>query len=117
MIRIEAADLYQSCEWRKNEIPIGRIFTERGDVSCNNDKNVNHRFNCVNKDQLTATVTFVSPVDTDDNGNYQVRCYNDVLSEFTIAQINIIVMGKTSCYKLLSSALFKMLSIKLKKMP
>ena len=100
MIRIEAADLYQSCSWRKDESSIRTIFSKFISCSNNNAETENHHFSCVEENQVvTATVTFVSAVDIDDNGNYQVRCLDDSLKEFIIAQLNITVIGKTSCYK------------------
>ena len=99
IIRIEAADLYQSCGWLKDGTAIGAIFNNW--IPCNNEENIIHRFSCVNMNQVvTATVTFVSPVAMKNSGNYQVQCFDDNLRQFVIAQINIIVMGKTSCYKL-----------------
>ena len=99
MIVIEAADLYQSCSWMKDGIFSMTIFN--GFISCggNNDEIKNRRFSCVKENQVVrATVTFVSSVNIDDNGNYQVQCLNDSLAEFNISQLNIMVMGKTSCH-------------------
>ena len=104
MIRIEAADLYQVCRWLKKGISIGTIFNRNfNDITCNtnNVRTENHHFSCVEENQVvTATVAFVSPVDINDNGNYQVECSDASLAEFIIAQINIMVMGKTSCNEL-----------------
>ena len=104
MIRIEAADRYQSCRWFKNRITFGTIFNRNPNgLSCNinNVKTANHHFSCVEENKVvTATVTFVSPVDVGDNGNYQVECSDAVLEEFNISQINLTVMGKWSCYVL-----------------
>ena len=99
MIRIEAADLYQSCGWLKDESSIRTIFSKFISCSNNNVKTNNHQFNCVEENQVvTATLTFVSPVDIDDSGNYRVQCLDSSLTEFTIAQLNVMVMGKTNCY-------------------
>ena len=101
MIRIEAADLYESCRWLKDKSSIGTIFSII--ISCNTNfvESENHQFNCFEENQvITATVTFVSPVDIDDSGNYRVQCLDGSLKEFIIAQLNIMVMGKTRWYKL-----------------
>ena len=101
MTRIEAPDLYQSCDWLKNESAIRPIFNQFISCSNNNVETENHHFSCVEENQVvTTTVTFVSAVDIDDNGNYRVHCLDDSLKEFIIAQLNITVIGKTSCYKL-----------------
>ena len=39
-------------------------------------------------------------MDIDDSGNYRVQCLDSSLKEFIIAQLNIMVMGKSRCYKL-----------------
>ena len=101
MIRIQAADLYQSCGWLKDENSIRAIFNKF--ISCtNNDAETkNHHFSCVEENEVvTATVTFVSAVDVDDNGNYRVQCLDDSLAEFIIAQLNIMAIDETNCYKL-----------------
>ena len=99
MIRIEAASSYRSCSWLKDETPIGVIFSDN--IPCNNEENIIYRFSCVNMSQVvTATVNFVSPVAMNNSGNYQVKCFKENLKESTIAQLTVMVMGKTSCYKL-----------------
>ena len=98
MIRIEAADLYQSCDWLKDESLIGAILraNANGILSCNTNNDRNYHFNCVEENQLvTATVTFVSPADINDSGNYRVRCLNHDLISSIIAQLNIRVKGNT----------------------
>ena len=101
MIRIEAADLYQSCSWLKDESFFWEIFNNFISCSNNNVKTNNHQFSCVEENQVvTATVTFVSAVDIDDNGNYRVQCLDDSLKDVIIAQLSITVIGETSCYKL-----------------
>ena len=98
MIQIKAADLYQSCDWLKDESLIGAILRGNTDgiLSCNTNNDRNHHFNCIEENQLvTATVTFVSPVDIDDSGNYRVRCWNYSLITSIIAQLNIKVKGNT----------------------
>ena len=101
MIRIEAADLYQSCSWWKDESSLRTIFSKFSSCSKNNNETENHHFSCVEENQVvTTTVTFVSPVDMDDNGNYRVQCLDDSLKDVIIAQLSITVIGETSCYKL-----------------
>ena len=101
MTRIEAADLYQSCSWLKNESSLRAIFNTFISCSNNNVETESHRFNCVKKKHvITATLTFVSPVDIDVSGNYRVQCLDGSLIGFIIAQLNIMVMGKTTCYNL-----------------
>ena len=92
MIRIEAANLYQSCEWLKDESFFGVIFSRNNDVtSCDNFENI-HNFSCVEEKQVvTAAITKVSLVDMEDSGNYRVQCFNYDLMDFIIAQLNIMV--------------------------
>ena len=104
MIRIEAADFYQSCRWHKDNIHFGTIFSRAISCSSINVETENHHFNCVKENQVvTATLTFVSPGDIDDSGNYRVQCLDGSLTEFIIAQLNVMVMGKTSCYNLVNN--------------
>ena len=107
MIQIEAADLYESCRWLKDESFIGTIFSKFASCSNNNVEIENHDFNYVEENQVvTAAIAFVSLVDIQDNGNYRVECRDASLTEFIIAQLNIMVMGKSRCckFKVLSTA-------------
>ena len=107
MIRIEAADLYESCRWLKDESTIRTIFNKFISCSYDNVETESHHFSCVEENQvIAATVTFVSALDKADSGNYRVQCRNASLTEFIIAQLNIMVMGKSSCckFKVLSTA-------------
>ena len=111
MIRIEAGDLYQSCDWLKDESFIGAILraNANGILSCNTNNDQNYHFDCVEKNQLvTATVTFVSPADINDSGNYRVQCLNHDLISSIIAQLNIRVKGNfiIKCILFFSFGLF-----------
>ena len=91
--KIENADSYQSCLWQQNSAHLATIFN-RGVVSCSNRTGPQFVLTCVETSNVvTATTTFASPMQKDDGGIYQVRCFLDNFSEIIIAAIIIRVSG------------------------
>ena len=93
MTQIEEANLYQSCAWQKDSANVGSIFS-RDVLSCSNRTNFFFELSCIEANNIiTATATFVSPMQKDDGGVYQVQCRFTNLSEVVVAEITFMISG------------------------
>ena len=93
MTQIEETDLYQSCSWYRGKISLGKIFN-RGIVTCTSRTMPFFHINWVEKNN-SVTAAFVSRVQINDSGLYQVHCRFLNLSDVIIAQMHIEVAGIT----------------------
>ena len=92
--KIDDAKTYFSCAWRRDSTFLSTIFS-RSVISCNvNRTEPVFELTCIESSTtVTATAAFVSPVQENDSGSYQVRCRLQDLSEIIIAEITIEVLG------------------------
>ena len=92
MTQIENDNRYESCLWYNGGRSLGTIFGSA--VPCSNRTEPNFALTCdTTNNFVTATAAFLSPVQQEDGGLYQVLCRSFDFSEVIIAQISITVSG------------------------
>ena len=112
MTQIENWDQYHSCLWSDGRRSLATIFSSA--VPCSNRTEPSFALTCDETNKfVTTTVAFLSPVQQEDGGLYQVFCRSLDLSEVIIAQISIMVSGKSlmAFYNILYKSCFFWLSV------
>ena len=95
MTQIGNDNQYQRCSWHGGGRVLGTIFSS-GVIPCSNRTELSFKFTCDETNKfVTTTVAFLSPVQQEDGGLYQVLCRSFDLSEVIIAQVSIMVSGKS----------------------
>ena len=92
--QIQNKNWYQDCLWHDGVRSSGTIFSSA--VPCSNRTEPRFELTCLETNNfVTATATFLLPVQEEDGGLYQVLCRLFDLSEVIIAKISITVSGKS----------------------